>query len=602
MATVLLSAVPTWAATLTVTSSGDSGSGSLRNAINSAATGDTITFAPGLATITLTSGPAAITANVTINGAGSPVITSNGSGGVFVVTSATDVTFDDITIDGLNSATDGGAISIDQGNSADTVTVKDSTFEHDDASGYDGAALADVGSGTLSVTGSTFENDDVGSGDGGAIFNGSGSTLAVSASSLFEANSAAAGGAIYSQGATTVASSTLQGNSSSGGGGAIDSVAPNPGSARLDVTNSSFIGNTATSNGGAIDDGDGGGSEAVIEVGGSEFVGNTATNGSGGAIADLASLFPAMYSFVWASTFVGDQVGSATDGYAIYANGNQTFQVAGNLFAEDCAGTIMSVGYNAALPAGNPSGTGSACVGSAVQASDSVSSAAAEVIKSTQNSQLMVAEEDNPAIDLIPDNTTVNLGGPTVPEPLCPVTDLLGDSGPDATGRCDAGALQSHFQPSGPSGGPGSGGGGGSVGTTTTTTTPTTTTPVTTTTPPKPKTITTKVKFDNQQIKLISPSLYVCTAVNAKLKATLSSGAIKHSKKPKLRFSLAKFLAGGKDRLTVKRLTAHASIKLKKLKAKSTDRLTVKLSYREPRKHKKAKTVSKTITVKFKVC
>jgi hypothetical protein len=611
-----LSAAPAWAVNpCVVAADGDSGSSTLREVINNeeANPGDcpTITFQSGLSTITLTSGPIVISGNITIDGTGSPVITSNASTGVFAVTTATDVTLDDLTIDGLTSATDGGAVSINQGNSSDTVTVENSTFEDDYADGYDGAALADVGPGTLTVSGSTFENDDVGSGDGGAIFNDTGSTLDVTSGTLFEANSATDGAAIYNDHTLNVTGATFEGNAASAGGGAISNVggASVGDAADLTADDSSFVGNTAATDGGAIDDTDPGGVFAYLTVTGSEFVGNQATTGSGGAINDAATMSAATASVVTGSTFVGDEVSAASDGSAISVTGGQPLQVAANLFAEDCAGTITSVGYNVALPSGNPSPGGSTCVGSTPKLTDSVSTAAGEVIKSTQNSQLMVAEEDNPAIDLIPDNTSVIVDG-TVDAQLCPATDLLGNSGPDVSGKCDAGALQSDFQPSTAGGGSGDGGGSGSGGGSGpgggsgsgagadgggSSASPSTTTTVTTTK-------TTKVKFDNQQITLVSPSLNVCTAPGKNLSATLSSKKIKKSKKPRLTFKLAKFTAGGKDKHTAKRLTAKVSIKLKGLKAKSTDKLKVVVSYKMARKHKKPKVVSKTITVKFKVC
>jgi hypothetical protein len=56
-------------ATITVTNTNDSGPGSLRSAIASAAAGDTIQFASSLAsqTITLTSGQLVINKNLTID-------------------------------------------------------------------------------------------------------------------------------------------------------------------------------------------------------------------------------------------------------------------------------------------------------------------------------------------------------------------------------------------------------------------------------------------------------------------------------------------------------------------------------------------------------
>ena len=72
VAALLLAALPApaGAATLTVTTGADSGAGSLRQVIAAAAAGDTITFAPGVTTVTLTSGELAINKNLTIQGSG----------------------------------------------------------------------------------------------------------------------------------------------------------------------------------------------------------------------------------------------------------------------------------------------------------------------------------------------------------------------------------------------------------------------------------------------------------------------------------------------------------------------------------------------------
>ena len=69
------------AATFTVTSLNDSGTGTLRAAMMSAGSGDTIVFQPGLTgTITPTSLAPAIATNLTISGPGPGVITITGSG------------------------------------------------------------------------------------------------------------------------------------------------------------------------------------------------------------------------------------------------------------------------------------------------------------------------------------------------------------------------------------------------------------------------------------------------------------------------------------------------------------------------------------------
>ena len=68
IAVLLLSATDTPAATITVANGDDSGPGSLRQAILSAASGDTINFAPSVTTVTLTSGELVIDKDLTITG------------------------------------------------------------------------------------------------------------------------------------------------------------------------------------------------------------------------------------------------------------------------------------------------------------------------------------------------------------------------------------------------------------------------------------------------------------------------------------------------------------------------------------------------------
>ena len=73
------------AATITVTSTADSGPGSLRDAIAAASDGDTIQFAAALngQSITLTSAELAIDKNITINGPGPDQLAVKKSSGTF---------------------------------------------------------------------------------------------------------------------------------------------------------------------------------------------------------------------------------------------------------------------------------------------------------------------------------------------------------------------------------------------------------------------------------------------------------------------------------------------------------------------------------------
>src|SRR5438876_9216793 len=101
------------AATLTVSSLGDSGTGSLRTALRDARAGDTINFSIR-GTILLTSGELLVSKNLNIlgPGAGNLVISGNSASRVFHVASRTTVTLAGITITrGFTTGPDGGIYS-----------------------------------------------------------------------------------------------------------------------------------------------------------------------------------------------------------------------------------------------------------------------------------------------------------------------------------------------------------------------------------------------------------------------------------------------------------------------------------------------------------
>lgn len=155
------------AATITVTSNADSGPGSLRQAIASAASGDTITFDNDY-TITLASQLDIINKTVTITGAGHH-ITISGNNAVRVFHVGNPAGSGNLTLDHLNivngahkgnecagsEASCGGGLMLEY---LTTATVSNCTFANNDG-GLTGGAIYSYYGNPLTVTNSTFINN-----------------------------------------------------------------------------------------------------------------------------------------------------------------------------------------------------------------------------------------------------------------------------------------------------------------------------------------------------------------------------------------------------------------------------------------------------------
>ncbi|MHB1133115.1 MAG: choice-of-anchor Q domain-containing protein [Chloroflexota bacterium] len=285
---------PAQAASLTVTSSANSGAGSLRQAVADAAPGDTIAFDASLAgqTITLAS-VLYLAKNVTIDGSAlaTPVtISGNNAVQVFSVSSGAIANLNGLKITG-GAASHGGAIS-----NGGTLTITDCTVSAN--RGTWGGAI--INSGTLTIAGSTFSANHASWGS--AILNDVEGTLTVTHSTFSDHTGASAistdgimtvahstfrangGGAIDSMGMTTVENSVFSANI---GYGAIDNSSSPMGLGNLIVTNSTFTGNQG-SHGGAIANTGPAGLQATLVVTNSTF---SANSGSfGGAIYSTGAL------------------------------------------------------------------------------------------------------------------------------------------------------------------------------------------------------------------------------------------------------------------------------------------------------------------------
>jgi PKD repeat protein len=203
------------AATITVTNTSDSGSGSLRQALIDASDGDTITFAAS-GTVGLTSGELLVDKNVTIQGPGasSLAVDGNGASRVFHISSGKTVTISGLTITNgyVEGDFPGGGIYNDHamltlsnctisGNYAmGTVYCCDRWCDCAYSSGGYGAGIYNDGTLTLSnctISGNvagTYTGD--GDGSGGGIYNGS-ANLTISNCTLSGNEALVAGGNIY---------------------------------------------------------------------------------------------------------------------------------------------------------------------------------------------------------------------------------------------------------------------------------------------------------------------------------------------------------------------------------------------------------------------
>ncbi len=267
IATLTLSPRISRASTITVTNLNDSGSGSFRQAVLDAVSGDTINFSV-TGTITFSS-EIVINKSLTINANNflDVVFSGDGATRLFNVSSGTQVSFNKIYFKrGLNTSSangrailNNGTLNINNsglavnsfansGSQTDTTTggaisnsasgilnVSDTQISFNNAA--KGAGIYNLG--TLSLTRATFEYNS-GTGDG-VIYNGIGATTNINSSS-FQGNSAINGGVLYNEGAATIVNSTLYNNSSYSGGG----IYVAQGSVTLNL--STVVGNRAHTN------------------------------------------------------------------------------------------------------------------------------------------------------------------------------------------------------------------------------------------------------------------------------------------------------------------------------------------------------------------
>lgn len=225
-------------ATITVNSNADSGGTcpgatcTLRQAILSAAPGDTIDFASGITTITLTSGQLLISKNLTINGPGANVLTVQRGENFFRVfeinSGSTNTTISGLTIAegwvstaGLFGSSGGGILN---SSASGTVNIV-SCVLFDNVADNVGLGMGGgiYNAGTVNIINTTIADNF--SPEGGGIYNASGASANITNSTIFDNHTGRFenGGGIYNAGSVTIINTTISGNSTGqfGEGGGV---------------------------------------------------------------------------------------------------------------------------------------------------------------------------------------------------------------------------------------------------------------------------------------------------------------------------------------------------------------------------------------------
>jgi hypothetical protein len=236
--------------TYTVASPADSGTGTLRWAINQAnqdQSDDTIRFDRKLSgqTISLTSGVLSIrkaSGTLAIRGSafGPTTISASRHGEVFSVAPVSTVTISRLTITGGVGEDGGGIIN------GGKLTLTDDTISGNSALGGNGGGIDNQGFGTLTITGSTISGNFAHLAAGGIANAGTMTIIdsTISGNVAFDSS----GGGINNSGTLTMVNSTVSGNmvKVGGSGGGIAN------SSSLTMADDTVAANTAAGSGGGI--------------------------------------------------------------------------------------------------------------------------------------------------------------------------------------------------------------------------------------------------------------------------------------------------------------------------------------------------------------
>jgi hypothetical protein len=200
--------------------SGAPGDCSVRQAVDKASTGGTVSIPANSSHYSISLGEIALTKDLTISGGGARSVVIDATGGasrIFSLAAANTVTISGVTLTGGAPSAPGGAIEVTNGN----LTVTDSDLTGNDASTFVGGAIRQSG-GVLTIQRSTISKNHAGDGGGLDLDNGT----------------------------TTVSNTTISDNQGFSNGAAVDT----DGSGTIAFTNDTIVRNTGAADGGISDD------------------------------------------------------------------------------------------------------------------------------------------------------------------------------------------------------------------------------------------------------------------------------------------------------------------------------------------------------------
>jgi hypothetical protein len=265
---VLVAPLAAQAATLTVTSSADSGAGSLRDVIAASNPGDTIVFDPSVTSVALQTG-IDLDWGVTIDGGDTVTITRTNTNNFQQFAfgpelPGQDLTIKNITIEGITNS-EGSALYAGYGlnnNQPNDITLSKVVIRNE-TKNYGAAFNVFQGIGDILIEDSLFENNTADNGDGGAL--------------NFDSV----------HGDITITNSVFRGNAATAGNGGALAIPYLDIPDSLIITGTMFDSNEADGDGGAIDIGQ---TDGTVLIDSSTFTGDIVGDESAGVALAIGEI------------------------------------------------------------------------------------------------------------------------------------------------------------------------------------------------------------------------------------------------------------------------------------------------------------------------